>query len=303
MTITRSGMTPQAIEELINQRVAETLATHKANRDAELVVESQSQNIDDGDNENDRGNRDRNGGGKGNRNKGGNGNGNPNRNDRGVMHVARECTYHDFVKCQPLNFKGAEGVVGLTMCALTWWNAHKRTIRADAAFVMSWRELIKLMSENNDLAAYTQRFQELTMMCTKMVPKKEDQVDKFIRGFPDNIQGNVIDAEPTRLQDVVRIANLKGYAVRNAENKRRLDNNPRDNHGQQPPVKRQNVRGQNVARAYMAGNNERRGYAGPLPYCNKCKLHHEGQCTVRCRNCKKVRYMARDYKAPVATTT
>nr|GEY16044.1 hypothetical protein [Tanacetum cinerariifolium] len=46
---------------------------------------------------------------------------------------------------------------------------------------------------------------------------------------PDNIQGNVIVVEPTRLQDAVRIANnlmdqkLNGYAVRNAENKRRLE--------------------------------------------------------------------------------
>ncbi|GJZ23644.1 hypothetical protein Tco_0561103 [Tanacetum coccineum] len=27
--------------------------------------------------------------------------------------VARECTYTNFLKCQPLNFKGTEGVVGL----------------------------------------------------------------------------------------------------------------------------------------------------------------------------------------------
>ncbi|GJV04350.1 putative reverse transcriptase domain-containing protein [Tanacetum coccineum] len=101
------------------------------------------------------------------------------------------------------------------------------------------------------------------MMCTKMVPKEEDRVKKFIGGLPDNIQGNVIAAEPTRLQDAVRIANnlmdqkLKGYAVKNAENKRRLEVNQRDNRGQQPPFKRLNVGGQNVARAYTAGNNER----------------------------------------------
>ncbi|GJR58447.1 hypothetical protein Tco_1500609 [Tanacetum coccineum] len=204
MTITRSGMTPEAIEELIKQRVAEALAAYEANRAAELAVE---------------------------RNGGGNGNGNPNRNDRGVMHVASECTYHDFVKCQPLNFKGIEGVVGLTRCALTWWNAHKRTIGADATFDMSWRELMKLMTE---------RFQELTMMCTKMVPEEEDRVEKFIGGLPDNIQGNVIATESTRLQDVVRIANnlmgqkLKGYVVKNVENKRRFDKNQKDNHVQQP---------------------------------------------------------------------
>ncbi|GKD54803.1 putative reverse transcriptase domain-containing protein [Tanacetum coccineum] len=31
--------------------------------------------------------------------------------------------------------------------ALTWWNAHKRTIGADAAFAMSWIELMKLMTK------------------------------------------------------------------------------------------------------------------------------------------------------------
>ncbi|GKC54088.1 reverse transcriptase domain-containing protein [Tanacetum coccineum] len=220
MTITRSGMTPKAIEELIKQRVAEALAVYEANRAAELAVESQSQNGDYDGNGNVGGNGNKIGGGNGdendrgneNENGGGNGNGNPNRNDRGVMPVARECTYHDFVKCQPLNFKGIEGV------ALTWWNAHKRTIGADAAFEMSWRELMKLMTE---------RFQELTMMCTKMVPEEEDRVEKFIRGLPNNIQGNVIATEPTRLQDAVRIANnlmdqkLKGYAMKNVENKRR----------------------------------------------------------------------------------
>ncbi|GJY83026.1 hypothetical protein Tco_0496402 [Tanacetum coccineum] len=87
------------------------------------------------------------------------------------------------------------------------------------------------------------------MMCTKMVPEEEDRVEKFIGGLPDNIQGNVIAVEPTRLQDAVRIANnlmdqkLKGYAMKNAENKTRLEVNQRDNRGQQPPFKRPNVGG------------------------------------------------------------
>nr|GEU79329.1 putative reverse transcriptase domain-containing protein [Tanacetum cinerariifolium] len=156
--------------------------------------------------------------------------------------------------------------------------------------------------KNNDLAAYTHRFQELTMMCTKMVLEEEDQVKKFIGGLPNNIQGNVIIVEPMRLQDIVRIANnlmdqkLKGYAVKNAENKRRLEVNQRDNHKQQPPFKRPNVGGQNVARAYMFGNNERKPYNGPLPLCNKCKLHHEGPCTVRCGKCNKIGHLTQDYQ-------
>ncbi|GKF23187.1 hypothetical protein Tco_0075509, partial [Tanacetum coccineum] len=119
-----------------------------------------------------------------------------------------------------------------------------------------------------------------------MVPNEEDKVERFVGGLPDNIQGNVIAAEPIKLQDAIHIANnlmdqkLKEYA-RSAENKRRLDNNPRDNRGQQPVFKRQNVGGQNVTRAYTAGNNEKKGSVGSLPYCNKCKLHHAGPCTVR----------------------
>ncbi|GJX76279.1 putative reverse transcriptase domain-containing protein [Tanacetum coccineum] len=96
---------------------------------------------------------------------------------------------------------------------------------------------------------------------------------------------------------------VQGYAARSAENKRRMKSNLRDNRGQQPPFKRQNTSGQNVARAYTAGNNERRGYAGPLPYCNKCRLHHEGLCTMRCGNCKKVGHQTRDCRAAIAPNT
>ncbi|GKA39442.1 putative reverse transcriptase domain-containing protein [Tanacetum coccineum] len=147
------------------------------------------------------------------------------------------------------------------------------------------------------------------MMCTKMVPEEEDRVEKLIGGLPDNIQGNVIAAEPIRLQDAVRIANnlidqkLKGYVVKNAKNKRRLEVNQRDNRGQQPPFKRPNVGGQNVVRAYTTGNNEKKPYNGLLRLCNKCKLHHEGPCTVRCGKCNKVGHLTRDCMVTNSTTS
>ncbi|GJX77014.1 hypothetical protein Tco_0323825 [Tanacetum coccineum] len=119
--------------QLVNRRVEEALAAYEATHVANaLEAKSQSQNGSDRDNGN---------GGNGN-----GGNGNSNDNDRGARPVARECTYQDFMKCEPLNFKGTEGVVRL-ISALTWWNSHKRTIETDAAFAMSWRELMKLMAE------------------------------------------------------------------------------------------------------------------------------------------------------------
>nr|GFD52714.1 hypothetical protein [Tanacetum cinerariifolium] len=72
-----------------------------------------------------------------------------------------------------------------------------------------------------------------------MVPDEEDRVERFNAGLPNNIQGNVIVANPTKLQDAIRIANqlmdkkLQGYDARSVENKRRMESNLRDNHGQQ----------------------------------------------------------------------
>ncbi|GKD23898.1 putative reverse transcriptase domain-containing protein [Tanacetum coccineum] len=53
----------------------------------------------------------------------------------------------------------------------------------------------------------------------------------------------------------------------------------------------------------MAGNNEKRGYDRPLPYYNKCKLHHEGPCTMKCGKCNKVGHMAKDCKNAVVVPT
>nr|GFC71797.1 hypothetical protein [Tanacetum cinerariifolium] len=68
-------------------------------------------------------------------------------------------------------------------------------------------ELWNLAVKKYDLATYTQRFQELTMLYTRMVLEEEDRIERYVRGLPDNIQENVMSAEPTRLQDAIRLAN------------------------------------------------------------------------------------------------
>ncbi|GKC68093.1 hypothetical protein Tco_1100691 [Tanacetum coccineum] len=136
MTIPHSGMTYEAIEEMITRRVAEALAKQEANR---------------------RGN-DGNGNGGRIENNGDHGD-----NTGGAEIVARECTYMKFLNCQLFKFKGTKGAVTLARwfkkmelvfhirncppkyqvkyasCtlqnnALTWWNAHKRTIGTEAAY-------------------------------------------------------------------------------------------------------------------------------------------------------------------------
>ncbi|GJZ08725.1 putative reverse transcriptase domain-containing protein [Tanacetum coccineum] len=314
MPNTRSGasMTYEEVEELVNRRVAEEMEAREAAKTLEPLNENgDEQEGENGGNGNEGNGGNRNGGNRGNGN-GGNGengngniNGNHGMNYGGFMPVARECTFQDFLKCKPHNFSGTEGVVGLTRwfekmetvfnisnCPPKYQVKYATCTLQDSA--LTWNEIQKMEIElwnltmkGNDLTAYTQRFQELILLCTRMVPNEEDRVEKFIGGLPDNIQGNVIAANPARLQDAIRIANklmdkkVQGYAAGSAENKRRMESNLRDNRGQQPSFKRQNTSRQNVARAYTAGNNERKGYAGPLPYCNKCRLHHEGLCAMR----------------------
>nr|GEV83614.1 putative reverse transcriptase domain-containing protein [Tanacetum cinerariifolium] len=88
-----------------------------------------------------------------------------------------------------------------------------------------------------------------------------------------------------RLQDAIRIANqlmdkkLQGYAARSAENKNRMESNPRDNHGQQPSFKRQNTTRQNVARVYTAGNNKRKGPGHFRKDCPKLRNQNHGNQT------------------------
>nr|GEU55150.1 hypothetical protein [Tanacetum cinerariifolium] len=82
MPTTLSGMTPEAIEELIAQHMAEALATFEANYNIENIVESRDENESGNRGRNSNGN----GNGNGNENRGGNENVNGNNNNRSGNH-------------------------------------------------------------------------------------------------------------------------------------------------------------------------------------------------------------------------
>ncbi|GJV06582.1 putative reverse transcriptase domain-containing protein [Tanacetum coccineum] len=259
----------------------------------------------------------------------------------------RECTYTDFLKCQPMNFKGTEGVVGLTQwvekmesvflisncaitsqvkyasctlqgSALTWWNSHVRAVGQDVAYAMPWTalkrmitdkycprgEIKKLESEywnlkvrGTDLLAYNQRFQELALMCDRMFPEESAKVERYVGGLPDMIHGSVKASKPQSMQEAIEFATemmdkkMLTAAERQAENKRKFEDTSRNNQNQQQPFKRNNV-----ARAYTARPGDKKPYGGTKPLCTKCNYHHDGPCTQKCTNCKKIGHSARDCK-------
>nr|GEY35904.1 putative reverse transcriptase domain-containing protein [Tanacetum cinerariifolium] len=94
--------------------------------------------------------------------------------ERRQVTTQRECTYTDFLKCQPMSFQGTKGVVGLTRwlkkmefvfqisnciitcqvkfasctlqgSALTWWNSHMRAVGQDVAYAMPWAALKRMI--------------------------------------------------------------------------------------------------------------------------------------------------------------
>ncbi|GKF31198.1 reverse transcriptase domain-containing protein, partial [Tanacetum coccineum] len=89
-------------------------------------------------------------------------------------HVSRKCSYKEFMSCQPINFKGSEGAVGLirwfertelvfsrsnctkdckvkfaigtlTKEALSWWNSFAQHIGIKEAYKITWVEFKKLL--------------------------------------------------------------------------------------------------------------------------------------------------------------
>ncbi|GJW03605.1 putative reverse transcriptase domain-containing protein [Tanacetum coccineum] len=208
---------------------------------------------------------------------------------RRTERVARECTYSDFLKCQPHNFKGTEGV-----------NSHVKTVCQDATYGMPLKILKKLMTakycprgdikkldiklwnmkvKGTDVLSNNQRFQELALMCLRMFPEESDEVEKYVSGLPDMIQGSVMASKPKTMQDAIE----------------KLDDTSRSNQNQQQLFKRHNV-----ARAYTAGPEEKKVYEGSKPLCLKCTYHHDGLCAPKCTNCKRTNHLAWDCRSQPA---
>ncbi|GJS03347.1 reverse transcriptase domain-containing protein [Tanacetum coccineum] len=106
-----------------------------------------------------------------------------------------------------------------------------------------------------------------------------------------------------RLQDTIRLTNclmdkkVRATDTKDANNKRKWEDEQEENH------RRQQNKRQEVVRVYVAGTSNKTCYDGTLPLCNKCKLHHQhGPCPIKCGNCKKVNHQARACWTPTSMT-
>ncbi|GJX73125.1 putative reverse transcriptase domain-containing protein [Tanacetum coccineum] len=248
------------------------------------------------------------------------------RNER----VVRECTYQDFMKCQPLYFKGTKGVIELTQwfermetvfhisncsvenqikfstCtllagALTWWNSHVMTVGHDVAYVMTWTDLKKKMTDKYYLR---NEMTKLEAELWNLKVKESEKIERYVSGLPDMIHSSVVASKPKTMQEAIEMATelmdkkISTLAERQAESKRKLEDTSRNNQNQQQPFKRQNV-----ARAYTAGSGDKKPYGGIKPLCTKCNYNHDGPCAPKCYKCNRVGHLARNCRSPANANT
>ncbi|GKD47838.1 putative reverse transcriptase domain-containing protein [Tanacetum coccineum] len=220
---------------------------------------------------------------------------------RRTERTACECTYTDFLKFQSMNFKGTEGVIGLTQwferidivfntsncavenqvkfatctlhgVALTWWKSHVKTVGQDAAHSMPWNTLMKMMT-----AKYCPRNE-----IKKMFPEESDKIEKYVGSLLDTIHGSVMASKPKTMQDAIEFETklmdkkIRTFAERQTENKRT---------------------------AYTARLGEKKPYGGSKPLCSKCNYHHDGLCAPKCDKCNRVGHLACDYRSPANANT
>nr|GEV91369.1 hypothetical protein [Tanacetum cinerariifolium] len=150
------------------------------------------------------------------------------------------------------------------------------------------RELPVFPNGLKEWSLFSKSVTELALLCGRMFS-------------PDMIHGSVVASKLKTMQEAVATElmdqKIRTFTEREIASKRKFENTSRSTQNQQQqPNKRQNT-----SWVYTAASGERKEYAGTLPLCNKCKFHHNGQCTIKCANCKRVGHLTRDYRSPTAT--
>ncbi|GJT49105.1 putative reverse transcriptase domain-containing protein [Tanacetum coccineum] len=118
---------------------------------------------------------------------------------------------------------------------------------------MKWTESLL----GDDIEAYNNRFHELALMCHELVPTEKKKIERYVRGFPERIKGNITSSKPATLHEAINMAR---------------------------ELVEQSVQAPTGGKIY----------AGNLPKCNRCNLHHHGPCPQKCQRCQRIGHMEKD---------
>ena len=221
--------------------------------------------------------------------------------------------------------------------ALTWWNGVMRDRGAEVALAQSWAELRTLMMsefcprhelrklerEFDDLKqvsgehrAYTDRYEELSLLCPTMVTPLDKAIERYIDGLPDSVQDIVTGSKPTTVRQAIELAATltesqvrKGKLHMKGDKGKKQDSDKKDSKKGKKGKDSGSSRGsrkrkasQNfaiTAQQNQAAPNQpaqppaKKRYEGNAPLCNRCNSHHQQQLPCRfCTNCGKSGHLA-----------
>nr|GEZ29028.1 putative reverse transcriptase domain-containing protein [Tanacetum cinerariifolium] len=125
--------------------------------------------------------------------------------------------------------------------ALTWWNSQVATLGREVENARLWAEVKQMMTDefcpteevhrledelrnlklrDMNIAAYTERFNELALLCPDAVLNEKKKVELYIKGLPEIIKGETTSSRPVTLNEAVRMAHALMEHKIQAKNKR-----------------------------------------------------------------------------------
>nr|GEU87103.1 putative reverse transcriptase domain-containing protein [Tanacetum cinerariifolium] len=231
-------------------------------------------------------------------------------------------------------FYGTEGAVGLVRwfdkMENTFENSEFATLGREVANAGSWAEVKQMMTDefcpteevqrledelrhlklrDMNIAAYTERFNELALLCPDAVLNEKKKVELYIKGLPEIIKGETTSSRPVTLNEAMRMAyalmeqKIQSKNERIAEGlKRKWENNNRGNNNKHNRGNyrnsnhhnQNNNRKQNNARALTTAQNTGANQTEVAPKCNLYGRCHFHQCPTRCENYGKIGHKAKD---------
>ncbi|GJV53327.1 putative reverse transcriptase domain-containing protein [Tanacetum coccineum] len=209
-------------------------------------------------------------------------------------------------------FEKTESVFGISECergkegelvacytggpTLTWWNSKITTMGLETVNQMPWtkmrqtlmttefclieeiqrmeHELWNLKVKEYNIVAYTQRFNELALMCPRMVEPESVKSDATPWDF-----GLMEQKSQVRDERILEGKNQKWENFQSGDSSGK--SNQKDN-SHQPS---QNNKKQGNVRAIITAPTEKKVSSGSLPVCECCFTRHDVPCMIKCHKC------------------
>ncbi|GJZ13304.1 putative reverse transcriptase domain-containing protein [Tanacetum coccineum] len=167
------------------------------------------------------------------------------------------CSYKTFMNGKPHSFKGTEGVVGLKR----WFEKMEQVFEICKCAKDDKVKFAMCTFEGRALTWWNGNVQTLGLANANQIPWSNVKAMMRLNYCPateiQRIKGNITSSKPATLHDAINMAReLVEQSV-------------------QAP----------------AGGKI---YAGNLPKCNRCNLHHHGPCPQKCQRCQRLGHMEKD---------